>query len=161
MFSVKLLMSLSCCAEQWDRYGGVRWAGRLRGSGPGAHSSPKKHPRGLVRWPAVHWERHPLQSVQVKPWLLLLPSDWASGLEMGCGAGVDDTPPSGSSIHLNYTVREKPARFAHQLVYTATWLRERQLCGGELGFRSAVYKLRDDFYSTVCWGWRNCKTSLI
>lgn len=81
-----------------------------------------------------------------------LPSDPSSGLETGCGAGVDDAPPSALTINLDYTVREKPVQFPHQLVYTATWLRERQLCGGELGFQSAVYKLRDDFYSTVCWG---------
>lgn len=70
---------------------------------------------------------------------------------MGCGAGVEDMPRSAPTIHLDYTVREKPVQFPHQLVYTATWLRERQLCGGELGFQSAVYKLRDNFYSTVCW----------
>lgn len=76
-------VSSSCFAEQRGRHGSVRWAGRLRGGGPGAHSGPKKHPGGLERWPAVHWERHPLQRAQVNTRPLLLPSNPSSGLEIG------------------------------------------------------------------------------
>lgn len=141
----KFACPASCCAEQRDRYGGVRRAGRLRGSGPGTHPSTKKHPRGLVRRPAVHREWHPLQRTQVKPRPRLLPSHRSSGLEMSCAAAVDD-----------YTVREKPGSVRASAGLHCHPAERRATVWRRSGLLSTFYKLRDDFYSSVWYGWRNC-----